>query len=223
VVSEKTEQDQSEQRRSERSGGIRAFFEFGPNWIIALTGLAAALGGGAAIGHFVVPPASNGTPGPRPTVTVTVPASPSPSAIPSGSATPSPESTDPGSTGPAAGTVLGSYHANLATNYGMPVADKAPTQDQFVFGGGPSTDLYNTAEGSFSAQNPDQIFALSNGVAPSYSRCINDTKIAQQASSSRGTTFCLKEAARMVGVTVGLTSPSGRYTVVHVTLWSLAS
>lgn len=150
-----------------------------------------------------------------PTGTVALTPSPSPSASSSGTESPGPGSTS------SNGTELGSYNVKIPPGFGVPLGPAAPTQSQFVSGGGVG-DLYYSGN-EFDPEGADKMLMLPNGSTPTYRACTADTVFTGSASNTPGTAFCLIETGTMASVTVKSVSPTQSYILVHVNVWKNVS
>jgi hypothetical protein len=177
---------------------------------------------GFAAGRSTAPKAKQAAQ-PAPTVTVTVrpavapspsPAASSPGAAPT--ASPSPGTAPSNGSTASNGTQVGSYSFKIPPNFTVPIGTKAPTQSQFSQGG--VGDL-SYGPGIYPVGS-DKMLSLPAGEKPTYRACTADTVFAGSAASTAGTSFCLVETGRMVGVTVRSVSPTQAFIVLHAVLWT---
>jgi hypothetical protein len=187
-------------------------------WIASVAALVAALAGAGCSGAT-----SKSAVQPTSTIATSAPAASATTISPVASA--APPSTPAAATGPANGTLLGSYSFTLPRDGAAPIGTTAPTQAE-ILAGGPGPDIvWETDDGGSPLGTPgqDKIVSLPNGTTPTYAACKADTLVTNSETNSQGTAFCLIETTGdMAGITVQSVNLSQQpYDIVlQVTLWT---
>jgi len=210
----------STHNNSPRKSKIALFFELGPVWISAITGLLAVLFGA---GFFVGK--TTGTPKAQPTVTVTAsPSAVSTTTAASPTAASSPSASSAGGAASADGQLLGSYPVTLPRDGSAPLGPAAPTQAQILANA--NYDIvwdYELGGAPLGAGSGDQILGLPNGSTPTYQACKADTLATNSESNNPGTAFCIIETSGMMAGVVVKSVDIGvnpQNIVVEVQVWS---
>jgi hypothetical protein len=195
-----------------RKGVSGAIGRHGPNWIIAVGTLLAAVAAAGFIGHATAAPT---TAAPQPTVTVTATVT----APGSGAGGPSASTSTP-----PIGTLVGQYSFHLPGPHGAPLGATAPTQQQIV-ASAPADVVYRADLGGAPVVvGPgDQMFQLTNGTTPTYDACTKSTNVTNGVPNVvPGTVFCVVESTGLVaGVKVTSTHQvnDGAPWSLELTVW----
>lgn len=173
----------------------------------------------AILTYFQLQPSPNPSPSPSRSGTgmATVTGTPTPTATATSTPVVSPSS--PGSQALSAnGTKLNSYTIDLPQTDSIPLGSAKPLPSQLVQGGG--GDVFY--DGMIMPGPGDQMLELANDPTPTYKACKNNFLVENRASATAGTTFCVAEPGKMVGVTVdsvGTTQPYDYYLQLSVIVW----
>lgn len=186
------------------------FWKVGPLWITAIVGLLTAVGF-FTIGHVTASTTAS------PTVTVT--ASPLPAVTVTETVAAS-APTDSATSASGGAPMLGSYSIELTSGYTVPLGPSKPTQSQFnTNGNGDLGEGY--AAVVLGPVAPNKIVTLQTGHAPTFQTCSAASSFTTAVYPVDGTSFCLIEPERLVGVLV--TSIVQSDVTIQVTVWRNAT
>lgn len=112
------------------------------------------------------------------------------------------------------------YGLSLPRGYSVVLGASKPTLASLV-SNGRAADMWLSTSGAFiSPLNGAEISRLPRSLRPTYEACTRRSAIESRVATTPGTTFCLVEANRIVGVTVaprGSAKPSP--TILRVSIW----
>jgi hypothetical protein len=112
------------------------------------------------------------------------------------------------------------YGFSLPRGYSVVLGVSKPTLASLLTNGS-AADMWLNPSGTFiSPLNGVKIFQLPDSLPPTYQSCARSSAIESKAATTPGTTFCLVEANRIVGVTVAPLGPAKLSpTILRVSIW----
>lgn len=199
-----------------RTGPHRASpWELGPQWIIALATLVAAMTTAGFFAGKTIDNTSQGNAAPGPVTSST------PTAAPSTQSSSPPASPSPAVAG---GTKIATYTFQIVRGYAVPLGDTAPKQADFVDYGTGGDVGFN---GNYSSLVPmDQTYKMIglDKQQPSFEACTTSSVFVGSVQLAIGKTFCLLKPGRIIGGKIVSAGPVvGQPVGIEITIWAAPS